>query len=99
LTKEVLDVGGNLRNSLEKEVAMAPTLFRIPPYRDNGLGISSIDFEPLLNSHQAARLLCVHPKTLQRMARRGEIQAIQMGKLWRFRASDLNDWIYRRRAS
>ena len=53
------------------------------------------EFEPLLNSTQAAQLLRIHPKTLQKMARRGEIHGTHVGKLWRFRASDLNDWIYR----
>ena len=52
------------------------------------------EFEPLLDSSQAARLLQIHPKTLQKMARRGDIHGMQVGKLWRFRASDLNDWIY-----
>lgn len=53
------------------------------------------EFEPLLDSEQAARLLRIHPKTLQKMARRGEIHGTHVGKLWRFRASDLNDWIFR----
>jgi excisionase family DNA binding protein len=50
-------------------------------------------FEPLLDSEEAAALLKIHPKTLQRMARRGEIPGIQIGKLWRFRASDLAQWV------
>ena len=50
-------------------------------------------FEPLLDSEEAAALLKIHPKTLQRMARQGEISAVQIGKLWRFRASVLNEWI------
>jgi excisionase family DNA binding protein len=50
-------------------------------------------FEPLLDSDEAARLLKIHPKTLQRMARRGEITGVQIGKLWRFRASELNIWM------
>jgi excisionase family DNA binding protein len=47
-------------------------------------------FEPLLNSEQAAALLKVHPKTLQRYARNGLVAGLRLGKLWRFRASDLN---------
>jgi hypothetical protein len=35
------------------------------------------DFEPLLNSHQAAQLLDIHRKTLQKLARRGEIHGSQ----------------------
>ena len=27
------------------------------------------------------------------MARKGEIAGIQIGKLWRFRASQLDDWL------
>ena len=50
-------------------------------------------FEPLLDSDEAAALLKIHPKTLQRMARNGEIAGIQIGKLWRFRASQLDEWL------
>ncbi len=50
-------------------------------------------FEPLLDSDEAAALLKIHPKTLQRMARNGEITGVQIGKLWRFRASVLNAWL------
>jgi len=46
-------------------------------------------FEPLLNSVQAAALVKVHPKTLQRYARAGLVAGLRVGKLWRFRASDL----------
>ena len=53
------------------------------------------EFEPLLDSTEAAALLRIHPKTLKRMARRGEIQARRVRRFWRFRASDLNDWLWR----
>jgi len=49
--------------------------------------------EPLLDSNQAAAIMRIHPKTLQKFARRGEIRALQIGKVWRFRASVLNEWI------
>lgn len=51
------------------------------------------DFEPLLDSDEAAALLKIHPKTLQKLARRGEVAAIQIGRLWRFRATSLNRWL------
>lgn len=54
-------------------------------------------FEPLLDSTEAASLLRIHPKTLQRMARNGEIAGIQIGRLWRFRASVLDSWLNRER--
>jgi hypothetical protein len=38
-------------------------------------------FEPLLDSTEAAALLRIRPKTLQRMARNGEIAGIQIGRL------------------
>ena len=50
-------------------------------------------FEPLLDSIEAASLLRIHPKTRQPMARDGEIAGIQIGRLWRFRASVLNRWL------
>ena len=53
------------------------------------------EFEPLLDSIEAAALLRIHPKTLKKMARRGEIQARRVSRFWRFRASDLNDWLWR----
>jgi len=55
--------------------------------------------EQLLDSHEAAALLKVHPRTLQRLAQRGEIAGVQVGKLWRFRASSISEWIDRRLAS
>jgi excisionase family DNA binding protein len=33
------------------------------------------------------------------MARNGEIAGVQIGKLWRFRASVLNDWLQQKMAS
>ena len=53
-------------------------------------------FERFLNSREAAALLQIHPKTLQRLARKGEIRAMRIGKLWRFRASDLDAWVHLR---
>ena len=51
------------------------------------------EFEPLLDSQQAADLLQVHPETLKRRARRGEIPGVKFGKVWRFRASSLDAYI------
>jgi hypothetical protein len=48
--------------------------------------------EPFLNSDQAAAILRIHPKTLQRLAtacRHGQVIGYRVGKLWRFHASDL----------
>lgn len=58
-----------------------------------------IDREPLLDSNQAAAILKVHPRTLQRLVHRGEIAAVHVGKLWRFKPSALTAWIDRDIAS
>ena len=51
-------------------------------------------FEPLLNDAQAAEFLGgLHSKTMQRMARRGEIPPYCVGKYYRYRASELNEWL------
>ncbi len=50
-------------------------------------------FEPLLDDDQAAELLGVHPKTLQRLARRGQIPAYRIGRFWRYRVSELDAWL------
>ena len=50
-------------------------------------------FEALIDNVAAAQLLGIHPKSLQRMARRGEIPAVKVGRYWRFRASQLDSWV------
>ena len=56
-------------------------------------------FERVLNTEEAAALLQIHPKTLQRMARQGVVPAFRIGDLWRFRASSLDDWLRSRLCS
>ena len=51
------------------------------------------DFESLLDVTEAAKLLRIHPKTLRSKARLGVIPGVQVGRLWRFRASALNEWL------
>lgn len=47
----------------------------------------------LLTNEEAAGILKIHPKVLQRMARRGDVPALKIGKFWRFRVSALDEWI------
>lgn len=54
--------------------------------------------EPLLDTDQAAAIMRIHPKTLQRYARQGLICGFQLGTMWRFRASDIERWIDERMA-
>lgn len=72
---------------------------RIPRKPQERAYNSGASFEPLLDSDEAAALLKIHPKALQKMARNGEITAVQIGKLWRFRASVLNAWLAHKMAS
>jgi excisionase family DNA binding protein len=50
-------------------------------------------FEPLLSDADAGKLLGLHPKTVQRLARKGELPAVRIGRYWRYRATELNRWI------
>ena len=47
----------------------------------------------LLTSREASQVLKIHPKVLERMAKRGEVPALKVGKFWRYRATALDDWI------
>lgn len=53
----------------------------------------SLQFEPLLSDTQAGDLLGLHPKTVQRLARAGDVPALRIGRYWKFRASQLNEWL------
>jgi len=52
------------------------------------------EFEPLIDSSEAARLLGnIHVKTLQRYARHRNLPGYQIGGHWYFRASELDSWL------
>lgn len=55
---------------------------------------SNHDFEPLLDTLEAA-LLNPSEDFAENGARTGEITGIHIGKLWRFRASDLDKWMHK----
>jgi len=54
--------------------------------------------ERLLDSDEAASIMNIHPKTLQKLARKGVVRGVHVGKLWRFRASAIEEWIDRQLA-
>jgi excisionase family DNA binding protein len=58
-------------------------------------GVKSVNaaIEPLIDAAQAARILSLHPVTVREMASRGAIPGLKIGKVWRFRASSLDEWI------
>ena len=50
--------------------------------------------EALMNDTDAALFLGgLHPKTVQRMARRGELPHYRIGKYYRYKASELSEWL------
>ena len=66
----------------------------IDAYETSGTSPTLGNYEPLLNDTQAAAFLGgLHPKTVQRMARRKEIPSYRVGKYWRYRASELSTWL------
>jgi excisionase family DNA binding protein len=54
---------------------------------------------PLLDSDEAASIMKIHPKTLQKLARKGIVRGVHVGKLWRFRATEIEQWISSQLAS
>jgi len=54
---------------------------------------ASSGLEALLTNKEASQILKIHPKVLERMAKRGEVPALKVGKFWRYRARTLDDWI------
>jgi excisionase family DNA binding protein len=49
--------------------------------------------EVLLTTKEASQVLKIHPKVLERMAKRREVPALKVGKFWRYRATALDAWI------
>lgn len=53
-----------------------------------------MEYEKLLSDVEAAQFLGgLHRKTVQRMARRGQLPGYRVGRYWRFRASELEQWL------
>jgi len=47
----------------------------------------------VMTIQEAADFLRCHPRTLQKMAIRGEIPAKKVGSLWRFSRQRLQEWM------
>jgi excisionase family DNA binding protein len=45
--------------------------------------------EKMVSVGEAAEVVGVHPKTLGRLIRNGEVPAVRVGRQWRIRLSDL----------
>ncbi len=60
---------------------------------EHHLSSSFHGIESLLTTQEASEVLKIHPKVLERMAKRGEVPALKVGKFWRYRATALDAWI------
>lgn len=74
------------------DTSLSDRLARKPPVNEKLVP------EPLLDSAEAAAIIKIHPKTLQRLARNGQIRGVQVGRLWRFRGSEIENWIQQKLA-
>jgi excisionase family DNA binding protein len=54
---------------------------------------SRVEHTDVLTIQEAAEFLRCHPRTLQKMAIRGEIPAKKVGSLWRFSRQRLQAWM------
>ena len=46
-----------------------------------------------IGAEEAAKMLGVTPRTVTRLAERGEIPGFRVGKLWKFRPGDIREYI------
>jgi excisionase family DNA binding protein len=53
---------------------------------------------PFLTTDEVLGYLKVNPRTIYRLIRSGELPAIRIGRQWRFRRRDLDDWLDRQRS-
>lgn len=52
--------------------------------------------EGLVDANRAAELLRLHRKTVLKLAQSGEVPAMKLGRVWRFRESSLDAWMTER---
>ena len=51
--------------------------------------------QPFLTTEQVLGYLNTTPRTIYRLIRNGELPAIRIGRQWRFRRADLDQWVER----
>jgi excisionase family DNA binding protein len=54
--------------------------------------LKQVAFEKFIDLKTAAKLLQLHPDTLKKKTRDGEIPGRKIGRQWRFRVSELDAW-------
>jgi excisionase family DNA binding protein len=51
-----------------------------------------------LTTEEVLSCLKLNPRTIYRLIKTGELPAIRIGRQWRFRRADLDEWIDRQRS-
>jgi excisionase family DNA binding protein len=53
------------------------------------------DMQAFLTTEEVLSYLKITPRTIYRLIRDGELPAVRIGRQWRFKKSDLEDWLDR----
>ncbi|NUR52951.1 MAG: helix-turn-helix domain-containing protein [Acidobacteria bacterium] len=56
------------------------------------------ELEAFLTTEEVLSYLKITPRTIYRLIRSGELPAVRIGRQWRFRRADLDQWLERQRA-
>jgi PTS system nitrogen regulatory IIA component len=54
--------------------------------------------EPLMSVREIAEYLNVHISSIYMWSQKGQMPAIKMGSMWRYRRSDIDAWLSERRS-
>lgn len=57
------------------------------------------ELQAFLTTEEVLGYLKVTPRTIYRLIRTGELPAVRIGRQWRFRRADLDEWLDRQRAT
>ena len=52
-----------------------------------------------LTTEEVLGCLKVNPRTIYRLIKSGDLPAVRIGRRWRFRRADLDEWIERQRTA
>jgi excisionase family DNA binding protein len=85
-------IGISVDSVMEHETILWGTGIELEVPRE-ALSCMAHGIETLLTTKEASQVLKIHPKVLERMAKRGEVPALKVGKFWRYRATTLDAWI------
>ena len=59
----------------------------------SGISMASRKLTPLLTVNEVADYISLEPDSVRGLAREGRIPATKLGKVWRFKLEEINEWI------